>query len=551
MQSRLWHRSYPPGMPVDAPIEDGLTLPAMLARSVARYPDHAAYGCLGATLSYRELDRLATAFAAFLQSRGLRAGDHVALMLPNSLVYPIAMIGALRAGMAVVSVNPLYTARELAHQLRDSGAKAIVTSEAVQPLLRQIASETMLQQAVVASAADLLPSDSSWQPDSSAAPQDGATSFAAALSQGEASRFVPPTIQAKDIAFLQYTGGTTGVSKGAALSHANMLAAVTEELTWLRTVFKPGETECITPLPLYHIYPLNIALMLLASGGTNRLVPNPRDIQQLGAEMKRGPFAVLLGVNTLFNGMLASGVLNAADFAGTRSVFGAGASVQQAVAERWKAATGAPISEAYGLTECSPVVTLNLPGGPDWNGSIGLPVPSTDVKLIDDKGATVPIGSPGELCVKGPQVFSGYWQRPDETSKVFTADGWFRTGDIATMDDKGLLYIVDRLKDMILVSGFNVYPNEIESVVAMMPSVLECACIGVPDERCGEVPHLYVVRRDSALDAAQITEHCRANLTAYKVPRHISLVDGLPKAPVGKILRRELRTEAKPVPTAS
>jgi long-chain acyl-CoA synthetase len=552
MQSRPWHRSYPAGMPFEIPMEEGLTVPAMVERSMARYPDRAAFSCLGATLGYRELDRLASAFAGFLQARGLRPGDHVALMLPNSLVYPIALLGVLRAGMAVVSVNPLYTARELAHQLQDSSAKAIVTSEAVLPLLRQIAADTpLLQHVMVAGAADLLPGAATWQPDASAQPHEGATSLAAALSEGQASGFVAPAIQASDIAFLQYTGGTTGVSKGAALSHASMLASVMQSLTWQQTIFRPGETDCITPLPLYHIYPLNVALMLLCTGGTNRLVPNPRDLQQLLGEMRRGPFAVLLGVNTLFNGLLACGALNPAEFAGTRIVIGAGATIQQAVAERWKASTGMPISEGYGLTECSPGVTFNVIGGPDWTGSVGLPVPSTDVQLIDGEGCAVPVGSPGELCIKGPQVFAGYWQRPEETRKAFTADGWFRTGDIATMDARGLIYIVDRLKDMILVSGFNVYPNEIEAVVAMLPSVLECACVGVPDERCGEVPHLVVVRRDAALDAAQLTAHCRANLAAYKVPRHISFVDALPKSPVGKILRRELRAAMQAAPAVS
>ncbi|CAN5304880.1 long-chain fatty acid--CoA ligase [soil metagenome] len=547
MQPRPWHATYPPGIPFEAPLEEGLTLPVMVARTIARRPDHIAYTCLGVSLSYGALDALATAFAGFLQHRGLQPGDHVALMLPNSIVHPIAMLGVLRAGMAVVSVNPMYTARELAHQLHDSGAKAIVTSEAVLPLLRQIAPEVKMQLVVCASTADLLPqreaTGDAWQAEAAFSPPDDATSLGAALAQGATANFTPPNIAATDIAFLQYTGGTTGVSKGAALSHANVIAAAVQQYTWQPRVFRPFETRCITPLPLYHIYPLNVALILLAIGGTNRLVPNPRDLQQLFAEIRRGPFDLLLGLNTLFNGLLASGQLNPADFAETRMVIGAGSTVQQVIAERWKAATGVAISESYGLTECSPGVTSNVLGGPDWTGSIGVPVPSTDVQLIDAEGNPVPIGQPGELCVKGPQVFSGYWQRPDETKKVFTADGWFRTGDIATMDSHGMIAIVDRLKDMILVSGFNVYPNEIEAVVAMMPEVLECACVGVPNERSGEVPHFIVVKLDPALDEAKVIAHCRANLTAYKVPKHISFVAALPKSPVGKILRRELRAE--------
>ncbi|CAN5819355.1 AMP-binding protein [soil metagenome] len=441
----------------------------------------------------------------------------------------------------------MYTARELAHQLQDSGAKAIVTSEAVLPLLQQIAPEVVMQLVVCASTADLLPqcpvAGDSWRADSAHVTPGNAISLGAALAQGASARFTPPTIVATDLAFLQYNGGTTGVSKGAALSHANVIAAAVQQYAWQPRVFRPFETRRITPLPLYHIYSFNVALILLAIGGTNRLVPNLRDLQQLFAEIKRGPFDLLLGLNTLFNGLLASGQLDPADFAEARMVIGAGSTVQQVVAERWKAATGVAISESYGLTECSPGVTSNVLGGPDWTGSIGVPVPSTDVQLIDAVGRPMPIDQPGELCVEGPQVFGGYWQRPDETRKVFTADGWFRTGDIATMDEHDMIAIVDRLKDMILVSGFVVYPNEIEAVVAMMPEVLECACVGVPNERSGEVPHLIVVKLDPTLDEAKVIAHCRANLTAYKVPKHTSFVAALPKSPVGKILRRELCAE--------
>jgi long-chain acyl-CoA synthetase len=543
LQARPWHRSYPPGMPLDAPIEAGLTLPALLERSFERYAARTAYTCFGASLSYRSLDRFSHAFAAYLQAIGLKAGDRVALMLPNSLAYPVALAGALRAGMAVVSINPLYTARELEHQLRDSGARAIVTHEPVLPLLARLGADSPIEQVVCASAADMSARDGAWQPSAGSA-LEGVTWLAGAIANGESSAFTPPALDARDIAFLQYTGGTTGAAKGAALTHASMLAAVQIQLTWMRVAFEDEGTACVTPLPLYHIYPINVLLMLLSRGGTNRLVQNPREIEQLIGELKRAPFGMLLGVNTLLNGLLASGRLDKADFAGTHIVICAGAATQRAVAERWKAATGVPISESYGLTECSPGVTSNVIGGADWTGTIGVPVPSTDVRMIDAEGRPVALGERGELCVKGPQVFAGYWQRPEETRSAFTADGWLRTGDVATMDEMGLVRIVDRLKDMILVSGFNVYPNEIEGVVAMMPEVLECACIGVPDERSGEAPHLFVVTRDAGLTAAQIEAHCRDNLTAYKRPRHISFVEALPKSAVGKILRKELRSSS-------
>jgi len=546
MQSRPWHHSYPEGMPLDAPIEPGLTLPELLQRSFDRYPERIAYTCLDAGLSYGALERLSSAFAAFLQQSGMTQGDRVALMLPNSLVYAVALAGALRAGLVVVSVNPLYTARELAYQLKDSGATAIVASQAALPLIKDAGAEVVLRHVIIAASEDLAPTGKEWSLNRERGSHDGVTPFGHAIALGEAGKFVAPRIETSDIAFLQYTGGTTGVAKGAALSQANMVASTVQMLTWLDKVFEPGNCSCITPLPLYHIYPLNVALLLFLRGGTNRLMANPRDLNALLTEFKRAPFSILIGVNTLFNGLLASGGLTREDFSGTGTVIGAGATIQESVARRWSEATGVPIREGYGLTECSPCVAFNVLGGAEWTGSIGVPMPSTDIKVVDGEGNAVQPGERGELCVKGPQVFSGYWERPEETAKVFTKDGWFRTGDVVTMDDNGFLYVVDRLKDMILVSGFNVYPNEIEAVVAMMASVLECACIGEPDSRSGEVPHLFVVPRDETLTAAQVEAHCRANLTAYKVPRHISFVNALPKSPVGKILRKELRTLGKP-----
>ena len=549
MESRIWHRSYPPGIAADAPLEEGLTLTAMIDRSIERYPERVAFSVLGVDLTYRELDRLADGFSRYLLQEGMMPGDHVALMLPNGLEYPVCAIGVLRAGMAVVSVNPMYTARELAHQLQDSGAKAIVAGEALLPLVHQVQGETLARHVVFTNAFRFAPGAGLQHAHTRPIPQ-GAISLGDALKQGAEAKETRPAVRDSDIAFLQYTGGTTGPSKGAALSHANVMAGVIQQATWLRAAFVPGDTVCVTPLPLYHIFALNIMLMSLLVGAANRLVPNPRDMTQLVGELKRAPFHVLPAVNTLLNALLNSGLLLREDFASTRLVIGAGASVLESVGTRWKEVTGIPLTEGYGLTECSPGVTFNLIGA-GWTGSIGMPFPSTDVKIMDSEGRTASIGTAGELCVKGPQVFSGYWRRPEETQKVFTGDGWFRTGDVATMDERGMFKIVDRLKDMILVSAFNVYPNEIEAVVTMMPSVVECACVGVPDDRTGEAPHLFVVRRAADLDAAQIISHCKANLTAYKVPRHISFVDALPKSPVVKILRRELRDRLAPASVAT
>ena len=549
MQERIWHRYYPPGMPTTVELEEGLTLPGMFARSAAQYPKNIAYSCLGVDLTYEQVEKLVTAFAVHLQQSGLTAGDHVALMLPNSLVYPICALAVLKAGMTVVSVNPMYTARELTHQLKDSGANAIVAGEELLALVRQVQPDTQIKHIVFASAADLSPTGGAWPPTPALTAHADATSFGAALNAGAAATFNVPVADPGDNAFLQYTGGTTGPSKGAALTHAHLLANVVQQTTWLREAFIAGNTSCITPLPLYHIFPVNVMFLLLRVGGTNRLLPNPRDMQQLYTEMRRKPFHVMPGVNTLFNGLLASGELRKEDFSSARIIMGAGASVQQSVAQRWKEATGVPLTEGYGLTECSPGVTFNELG-PGWTGTVGYPFPSTDVQIIDTEGNVLPMGQAGELCVKGPQVFAGYWNRPEETAKVFTADGWFRTGDIAVMNERGMFSIVDRLKDMILVSAFNVYPNEIEGVVSMLSAVAECACVGVPDARSGEVPHLFIVKRDSSLDVETVIAHCRANLTAYKVPRHVSFVETLPKSPVGKILRRELRDQAPTAPPA-
>ena len=541
LEQRAWHKSYPAGMPHEVVLEEGLTLPSYFERYCARYEERVAYSLADIKLSYGELARRATAFAAYLAASGLGMGDRVAIMLPNSLVYPIALHGILRAGMTVVSVNPLYTARELLHQLQDSGAVAILASEELLDLIRPLAPACDLKLIISASQDELVPLHQDWILQRTAADQPGTSNFSNAVISAAS---LPPAqhwVDESDIAFLQYTGGTTGLSKGAALTHKNMLACMANQSRWLAEALLDG-TQCVMSLPLYHIYPLNVALMLIGCGGTMRLVANARDLEQLLTELRREPFHVLPGVNTLFNSLVASGQLRASDFRDTRLVIGAGASLQKSVAERWTAETGCPVREGYGLTECSPSVAFNSLSGPSRIGSVGLPIPSTDVRLVDLSGRNVGVGEAGEICVKGPQVFSGYWRRPAETAEVMTPDGWLRTGDIGVMDEDGYLSIVDRLKDMILVSGFNVYPTELEGVVAEIPEVLECACIGVPDDRSGEVPHMFIVRRDPELTAERVEAHCRANLTGYKIPRHFTFLEVLPKSNVGKILRRELRS---------
>ncbi len=553
IDQRLWHKAYPPGIPAALPIDDSLTLPGLLYRGIDRFGERPAFAHGGASLSYARLDILARAFAAHLQANGMQPGDRLAIMLPNTLPYPVGLVGGFMAGLVLVNVNPLYTARELAHQLRDSGARAILILEGLLPVLREVQAETAIDLILPVRAASLQAVDAAgaWQPEAdlpAVAPPPGEIDFAAALADGLGRRLMPVECRPQDPAFLQYTGGTTGVSKGAILTHVNMTANATQQIHWLAPVLPEGEAVIVTPLPLYHIYPLMIALIGMARGCLNRLVANPREPAQLLGAMRQGPFDMFLGINTLFTGLLANPELPAISFKPGCYVVGAGAAVQEAVADKWKQLTGTCINEAYGLTECSPCVTLNPTGLSDWTRRIGLPIPNTDVRLVDDQGQDVPLGQPGELLVKGPQVFAGYWQRPEETAKVLGADGWLSTGDIAVMDERGFLSLVDRKKDMILVSGFNVYPNEIEAVVALHDGVLECACIGVPDARSGEAPHLYLVPRDASLTAAEVEAHCRRNLTAYKVPRHITFVAALPKSTVGKILRKELRHN--PVPAA-
>ncbi|MCL6264167.1 AMP-binding protein [Craterilacuibacter sp. RT1T] len=535
----------------------------MLAASVKQYPARTAFCNMGATLSYRELDRLSAAFAAYLtQELGLKPGERVALMMPNLLQYPVALYGVLRAGLVVVNVNPLYTPRELEHQLKDSGARAMVIVENFAAVLQQVIANTPVEKVIVTAVGDLL------------GPVKGALvnmvlrhikkmvpawslpdeiRFNAVLAQGLKLPWQDAKVRQTDIAFLQYTGGTTGLSKGAILTHGNLLANM--EQTYLvvhPALGEDGKVVMATPLPLYHILALAInCLLVTRAGGTSVLMSNPRDLPAVIKDLARHPITCMTGVNTLFNALANHPDFAKLDFSRWKITVGGGAAIQQAVAERWKAVTGLTLIEGYGLTETSPLVSANPVLLGRYTGSIGLPIPGTEIALRDEEGRDVARGEPGELCVRGPQVMQGYWQRPDETAKVFHADGFLATGDIAQLTEQGFYKLVDRKKDMILVSGFNVYPNEIEDVVARHPEVLEAACIGVPDERTGEAVKIFVVKRHPGLTEEALIKHCRTHLTAYKVPRQIVFRDELPKTNIGKILRRDLREEMPAQATAN
>ncbi len=547
MEARRWHQSYPKGLPHDIVINEAETLVTLLEASFGTHADLTAVTCLSETFSYADIDRLSAALARYLRVIDLRPGDRVAVMLPSCAPFVVALAGVLRSRMTLVTINPLYTPREIEQQLADSGASLIIAAESLLPTLLPLLPRTAVRH-ILSSPIVGLQVTARELPESGQAvvcadaTQELSTSempLATALRVGATAvkRIAAP--KRSDAAFLQYTGGTTGVSKAAVLTHGSVCASLRQMMSWMCLSLPTTGASIVTPLPMYHVYPLAVALLSLAMGANNRLIPNPRDLSSVITEMTRGPFSMFIGVNTLFNALVDAQELSLVDFSETRLVTGAGASVQGAVARRWEAAGGPPITEGYGLTETSPSATFNPPGR---NGTIGLPVPSTDARIVDDEQRDVPLGTPGELLLRGPQLFAGYWQRPDETRNACTDDGWFRTGDIVTMDEAGFMTMVDRKKDMILVSGFNVYPNEIEGVVAGMPQVVESACIGVTDSRCGEAPHLFVVARDPMLTKEQVEAHCRANLAAYKVPRYISFVHALPKSTVGKLLRRELRT---------
>ncbi len=551
---RIWLKSYPPGVPADIDPSEYTSLVEMFDRAVQQFAARPAFHSMGRTISYADLERLSRDFGAWLQAKGLAKGARVAIMLPNCLQYPVAMFGALRAGCTVVNVNPLYTARELEHQLRDSGAEAIVILENFAAVLQQVRAKTPLKHIVITSLGEMLGLKGvlvnlvvrrlkKMVPPFELA---GAVRFKAALAEASGRRLDTPPLGHGDIAYLQYTGGTTGVSKGAILLHRNIIAALLQYRAWLGPAIGAERPVIITALPLYHIFSLTVnCLVMMFVGGENVLITNPRDIAGFVKELAKHKYSMITGVNTLFNALLNHPEFAKLDFSHLKLALGGGMAVQKAVAERWKQATGTALIEGYGLTETAPSATANPLNSTEYTGSIGVPMSSTEVELRDDNDRSVPLGEPGEICIRGPQVMQGYWQRPDETAKVLGQDGFLHTGDIGIMDDKGFIRIVDRKKDMILVSGFNVYPNEIEQVVATHPGVLECAVIGVADEHSGEVPKVFVVRKDPQLTEQDVLEHCRKELTGYKRPKYVEFRSELPKTNVGKILRRALREEKK------
>ena len=549
---RPWLDNYPSGVPTGIDINEYPSIVAVLDRATIDYRDRPAFTNFGKSLSYADIDRLSRQFAAYLLGElKLKKGDRVAIMMPNCLQYPVAIFGVLRAGLTVVNVNPMYTARELRHQLEDSGARAIVVLDNFGSTVQEVLEHVPNVRAITTGIGDMLGFPKGaiinfvLKHVKKMVPEDrieGAVRFRDALTLGQMHALPEIALGHGDIAFLQYTGGTTGVAKGAMLTHANMVANMQQVGAWITTQLVPGKEVAIAALPLYHIFSLTACAMVFMRIGANSiLVTNPRDMPEFVKLLKSVPFSILPGVNTLFNGLLNTPGFDQVDFSKLHLTLGGGMAVQRAVADKWKQVTGVTLVEAYGLTETSPAVCINPLDLKEFNGSIGLPIPSTDVCVKDDDGNVLATGQVGELCVKGPQVMKGYWQRPEETAKVIDADGWLHTGDMARIDDKGFVYIVDRKKDMILVSGFNVYPNEVEDVVAAMPGVLEVAAIGVPDERSGEAVKLFVVRKDPSLTAEQIKAYCRETLTGYKQPRHIEFRTELPKTNVGKILRKELR----------
>ena len=548
---RVWLKRYPSGVPAEINADHYPSLLDIFEQSIAQYPDKTAFINMGKSISYRELDKQSIAFAAYLQTElGLKKGDAVAIMMPNLLQYPIALMGVLRAGCVVVNVNPLYTPRELEHQLNDSKAKAIVIVDNFAHTLAAIESKVKLDHIILTKMGDRLGALKGTIVNLvvkhikklvPAYKLSKFVGFNSVLEKGASSNYRKPELQGSDIAFLQYTGGTTGVSKGAMLTHRNMVGNLEQVSGCLDKLLEKGAEKIVTALPLYHIFALTANFFTFFKyGATNLLITNPRDMKGFVKELSKFHFTIFTGVNTLYNGLLNTPGFAQLDFSGLKASIGGGMAVQRPVAERWQKVTGTRLLEGYGLTECCPLVTVSPYDIDGYNGSIGLPAPSTDIKLVDDDGNEVPPGEPGEMLVKGPQVMLGYLNRPEETAKVLK-DGWLYTGDIARMDEEGFFYIVDRKKDMILVSGFNVYPNEIEEVVAMHDKVLEVAAVGVPNEATGEAVKLFIVKKDASLTEQEVIQHCRQHLTGYKVPKLVEFRTELPKTNVGKILRRELR----------
>lgn len=550
---KIWLKSYPAGIAGEIGPLPYKSIGEFFDHAVARYSSRPAFTCMGKTLTFADLNAQSARIGAWLQSLGLAKGDRVAVMMPNILQNPVIVYGILRAGFTVVNVNPLYTPRELQHQLVDSGAKAIFVLENFAHTVQQVVDKSSVKHVVVATMGDMLGLKGAivnlvvrrvkklvpaWS-----IPH---LSFKDVLAKGGRATLTKPNVAASDVAFLQYTGGTTGVSKGATLTHSNLLSNMAQMEIWFQTAFRsrarPDNLVFMCALPLYHIFALTVnSLMGLATGGNNILIPNPRDIPGFVKELGKHRTNIFPGLNTLFNALMNNAEFQKLDFSSLMLTFGGGMAIQRPVAERWKQMTGCSIAEGYGLSETSPVATANILDATEFTGTIGMPIPSTDVEIRDDQGNTLAIGEVGEICIRGPQVMAGYWQRPDETAKAISPDGFFRSGDIGFMNADGLVKIVDRKKDMILVSGFNVFPNEIEEVAMTHPGILECAAIGIPDEHSGEAVKLFVVKRDAALTEEEVKRHCAANLTNYKRPRFVEFRTELPKTNVGKILRKDLR----------
>ncbi|HRP86610.1 MAG TPA: long-chain-fatty-acid--CoA ligase [Gammaproteobacteria bacterium] len=550
---KIWLKEYPQGVPAEIDVDEFPSLREFLEQSFAKYRSLPAFTNMGHSISFGELDEMSRYLGGWLQKNaGLAKGDRVAVMMPNIIQYAVAVAAILRAGLTVTNINPLYTPRELEHQLKDSGAKAIIIVENFARTLEKVRHNTAVKTVVITAIGDMLPVPKRQLVNfvirkvKKMVPEyniPDAVSFHKALKEGKWQTLDRPELDHDDVAFLQYTGGTTGVAKGAILTHRNIIANLLQARAWLNATVTEGQSIVITPLPLYHIFSLTANFFTFTlMGGNNILITNPRDMPGFIKELKKHKFTFITGVNTLFNGLLNTPGFDEVDFSSLKATLGGGMAVQRAVAERWKEVTGKPLIEAYGLTETSPAACINPMTNTEFNGSIGLPISSTEVSIRDEDGRELGIGAVGEICIRGPQVMAGYWNRPDETAKVMLEGGWFRSGDMGRMDDQGYIYIEDRKKDMILVSGFNVYPNEVEGVVVMHPAVLEAAAVGIPDEKSGEIVKLFVVCREGqSVAEKELIDFCRESLTGYKVPRLVEFRKELPKTNVGKILRRELR----------
>jgi long-chain acyl-CoA synthetase len=550
---KIWLKSYPEGVPAEIDLQEYASLKDVLESTCRRYADLPAFSNLGAAISFRELEELSRAFGAWLQHAGLGKGERVALMMPNLLQYPVALFGALRAGCTVVNTNPLYTARELQHQLIDSGATAIVVLDHFAHTVQEVLPNTPVRHVIVTQLGDLLHFPRAQLTNfvvkhvKHMVPEwhiEGAVALTDMLKRGADMGLTDVPLNSEDTAFLQYTGGTTGVPKGAILTHGNLVANLQQTKAWVKDVLIEGKETAIIPLPLYHVFALTGMLVFFTLGANNVLITNPRDIEGFVKELRHTPFSAMIGVNTLFNALLNAPGLEEVDTRHVKVVVAGGMAVQRAIAERWHRLFGIPIIEGYGLTETSPIACANPLNIEEYTGAIGLPVPSTEAAILDDAGAEVALGALGEICIRGPQVMKGYWNKPEETANVFTSDGWLRTGDIGFMNERGYIKLVDRKKDVIVVSGFKVFPNEVEDVVAMHPDVLEVAAIAADDARSGQVVKVVVVKKNPSLTETELMEHCKKNLTSYKMPKYIVFRDQpLPKSNIGKILRRVVKSE--------